>query len=450
MHWLAWLPPPLEPGVAPHPGQPWQSRGWWALRFTPRVAWLEEALVLEVSATERLWGGRQRLRALLQSQAPHAQPHAEVGGPEASCWAEAPTAWQALALLRLQQEGCPVPRRLPHDLPIDTLSALRPHAQALAQLGCRTWGELRGLPRAGLARRFGAASLAALDQAWEPGAQAAWRWLRVPESFDLEVELPAPAESAEALLWTGQRLLGALQDWLRARQQGVLALELRWHHNLRRSAGRDLPAWQRLELRTAEPAQEMAHLRRLLAERLARYSLAAPADRLGLCSLQTAPLPQASRSLLLPGPGEQAPGEAWHQLLERLAERLGPENLRQPVPCDDHRPERMQRWLPAGEAAPAAPAPGGRGALLPGWLVRPPRPLALQDGQPCLQGEPLRLLAGPERLETGWWEEQAEDVKGGQGGLARRDYFIARGRAGWVWVFRDQADGAWYLQGVYA
>ena len=33
--------------------------GWRCLHFTPRVAWLDEALVLEVSATERLWGGRR-------------------------------------------------------------------------------------------------------------------------------------------------------------------------------------------------------------------------------------------------------------------------------------------------------------------------------------------------------------------------------------------------------
>ena len=141
MYWHAWrLPPePLPPGV------PAAAQGWWALRFTPRVALLDEALLLEVQSTERLWGGRAALRALLRAQAPGSGPEA------AQDWAEGPTALQALALLRLARLGGPPPRRLPHDLPLATLTALRPHALALQHLGCRTWGALRALPRAGVA-----------------------------------------------------------------------------------------------------------------------------------------------------------------------------------------------------------------------------------------------------------------------------------------------------------
>ena len=50
MHWIAlqWQPEGLSA----------EALGWWALQFTPRVAWVDEALLLEVSACERLWGGR--------------------------------------------------------------------------------------------------------------------------------------------------------------------------------------------------------------------------------------------------------------------------------------------------------------------------------------------------------------------------------------------------------
>ena len=43
MPWLAWLLPPIEsaPGLRP------QAQAWWALRFTPRVALLDEALLVE-------------------------------------------------------------------------------------------------------------------------------------------------------------------------------------------------------------------------------------------------------------------------------------------------------------------------------------------------------------------------------------------------------------------
>ncbi len=95
--------------------------------------------------------------------------------------------------------GGSLPQRLPHDLPIATLTALRPHVAALQHLGCRSWGDLRALPRAGLARRFGRACLLALDQAWGD-APHGLTWITLPERFALELELPALAESAPALL----------------------------------------------------------------------------------------------------------------------------------------------------------------------------------------------------------------------------------------------------------
>lgn len=468
MHWLAWHLPPIEATTGPATGSviglPPAAQGWWALRFTPRVALVDEALLLEVSGTERLWGGRAALQSLLRDHAPPG-PETLEGG---SLWASAPTALQALALLRLQRQGRPVPRRLPHDLPVATLSALRPHAQALQQLGCRTWGAVRALPRAGVARRFGAEPLAALDRAWGD-APHGLDWITLPEQFALELELPALAESAPALLWAGQRLLDALQGWLRARHQGVQALELAWRHDLRRIDGVDLPPWQSLTLRTAEPLQGMAHLRRLLAERLAHQRLAAPVSRLALRSLQTAPMPQASADLLPPQPGDAGAGqgEPWHQFVERLSARLGADSLRVPRSLADHRPECMQQWQPALAARAAPPAPAQNctlAPLLPPWLVRPPRPLALRGSRPCLHGQPLRLLDGPQRVETGWWEAAADlnddesDVHGnahngaqdGGSALVQRDYFVAHNpAAGTVWVFRDRATGGWFLQGVY-
>lgn len=476
MHWLAWHWPPREavPGVPP------EAVGWWALRFTPRVALLDDALLLEVASTERLWGGREALQGLLQLHAPTAaQDGAEPGAGDADAaaadaggtplpaatpapdaaatrsadWAAGPTALQALALLRLQCAGLPRPRRVPHDLPLATLTALQPHRAALHHLGCRTWGALRALPRAGVARRFGAAVLAALDQAW--GAQPhQLPWITVPEQFALEVELPALAESAQALLWTGQRLLEALQGWLQARHQGVLALELAWRHDLRRIDGVRLPPWQTLELRTAEPVQGMAHLRRLLTERLGQQRLAAPVNRLALRSLQTVPLAQASHSLLPPDP-QDATGEPWHQLVERLSARLGADCVQVPALVADHRPERMQRWHPALGAPPAAaPPPAGdpvrhdaRAPLWPPWLVRPPQRLVLQGSRPCLHGQPLALRAGPQRMESGWWEAQAPAV---EEGAAARDYFVAfNDAAGWVWIYQEVNSDRWFLHGVY-
>ena len=71
MHWIALQPqpeplrpegdaPPLN-GEAPALADALTVLGWWALQFTPKVARLEAVLLLEVSASERLWGGARPL-----------------------------------------------------------------------------------------------------------------------------------------------------------------------------------------------------------------------------------------------------------------------------------------------------------------------------------------------------------------------------------------------------
>lgn len=451
MHWIA-LPHAADD--APQPGVPPEACAWWALRFSPRVALIDEALLIEVSTTTRLWGGPQ---ALLD------QLHRHAG--DTNLLAQAPTALQALAQLRMLQAGRSLPRCLPHDLPLTTLTDVRPHARSLEHMGCRTWGALRALPRPGVARRFGSALLRTLDQAWGDVPHQP-RWVKLPEAFALEAELPALVDSAGALVWSASRLLQALQGWLKGRHLGALVLRLEWHYHLRRLDGIQLPPWGGMDLRTAEPAQEMAHLQRLLKERLAHCTLAAPVDRIALRVVQTGPVQAGSASLLPPGP-EEAKGDPWHELQERWAARLGADRVQAVHLHADHRPERMQCWHPmAVDAAPhpssaAMPAQtratDARAVLWPAWLSQPPQPLRVQQHRPCLQG-PLNLMVGPQRFEAGWWERASPAGAHARGecatGLARREYFVAHNAAvGWVWIFKDllqaQEQSAWFLHGFY-
>jgi protein ImuB len=270
----------------------------------------------------------------------------------------------------------------------------------------------------------------------------------------MRVELPSLATSAPELLWTAQRLLAQLQVWLQARNRGILALELEWTLDLRRLDGVELPPHERFPVRTAQPTQDVAHLRRLIGEHLARARLAAPANHLRLRSLETVPWGGASKSLL---PDDDVEGEALHQLIERLSVRLGASNVLQPCVRADHRPECMQSWQEAQSAgalrASKLRQPVPADAIYPPWLLPAPVRLPVRGEKPYYEG-PLRLLAGPQRLETGWWDAAAA-------GPAVRDYFVARSdHAGLLWVYRERlttpADSAaaqpvrWFLHGVYA
>ena len=448
---------------------PLAALAWWSLQFTPWVAQVRQALVLEISASERLFGGRMALvEALLQPG------HA----PLPMQYAHGDSALLALARLAcdaLQQVGELAQPPLPPDaLPLHTLAAAQAHLPTLERLGCTTWGQLRALPRGGVARRFGAPLLAALDQAYG-NAPETYAWLRLPEVFDAPLELSAQVESAAALLFGARRLLAQLQLWLRARQHGVLALELRWQLDARRANVRHRDTWHqgdgygRLHLRTAEPTQDPRHLERLLAEHLAQVTLPAPVLYLRLRTLETCALRGQSLSLL---PDEMRSGDSLHHLLERVAARLGPDSVRAVYLQDDHRPECMQTWQTLGAQAGAAVSTGiGRPisataqtgmacgtratsqaiaaqALYPTWLLPQVRSLPCgADGLPQWDG-PLALLAGPQRLELQAWDT---------GPQVQRDYYIAHSAGqGLLWVYRERlgaAQGqevAWYVHGLFA
>jgi protein ImuB len=438
MFWIALLPTDEAQS---------QAWAWWALRFSPRVARVDEALLLELSGSLRLWGGRQSLIAQLLQGPPEMAPVP---------WAGAASGLIALGLLRRQVQSRPLPRRA-RDLPLATLTAARDHVDTLARAGCRTWGDLQALPRAGVSRRFGAALLEALDQAMGQRPER-YPWLTLPEVFDQKLELPALATSAPELMWSAARLLGLLQLWLQGRQQGVLAFELEWTLDLKRLDGVALPSHEQLVIRTAQPTQDMAHLRKLIGERLDRTPLAAPVSYLRLRSLDTAALAGASHSLLVE---DQAQGDPLHQLVERLSARLGSEQVLVAQMQADHRPEHRQRWVPAQSHLPVlSPRLAKKAALPPAdaihppWLLPQPLRLQVQKNTPQYQG-PLRLLTRPQRIEAGWWDQQGA-------GLALRDYFIARSdKAGLVWIYRERpaslahseaqpAQTRWFLQGLYA
>jgi protein ImuB len=455
MHWIA-LQPALDPPCT-ELTDPVTALGWWALRYTPKVARQGQVLLLEVSASARLWGG---LPALLQAILIENKPVA------LAAYAQAATSLIALAQLAVAPDSSvkPRPGLAVDDLPLHTLAAASPWLGTLARLGVSTWGQLRELPRGGLVRRFGAPLVDALDQAYGTRPDI-YPWLELPAVFEASLELTSQVESAPALLFAARRLLAQMRVWLQLRHRGVLALELSWQMDERRHTATQ----GALLLRTAQPTQDSTHLQRLLGEHLAHERLPAPAHTLRLRTVETATLANASASLL---PDTLSMGDNLAQMVERLSARLGHDKVLQLQPRQDHRPEHMQTWLEAATqsiASHACPdcarglkrlnfkkppaedpqAPWAQ-ALYPTWLLQEPRQLTVCHQRPHYQG-PLTLLAGPQRLESGWW---------GGGDLALRDYFVARSvQAGLLWIYRERLRGsgtqadvvpAWYLHGIFA
>jgi len=408
------------------------------LQYTPEVALAEESsLLLDVTASLRAFGGRLALCRLVRARIRALGFSAQI--------ATAPTAqgaWllaryaprRGLALqrpiLRRTLKISTLSRRL-DALPFAVLPAARLHQDWLTGIGCRTLGDVRALPRAGLQRRCGKDVLSALDRALGHAPEL-FEWVQAPQTFSARLELPDRIEHAEAVLFAARRLILQMIGWLVAQQLAVTRFVLMLEHE----RGRQAIAPTALEIALAEPAWHEEHLIRLLKERLARLELTAPLIAIRLEAAQVAPMVPPSGALF-PEPGG-TPAD-YSRLLELLSARLGADNVLAPAPRADYRPEVCNGWLPATAANTthvAAP-----NTERPFWLLEQPIALLMRDHRP-FYGSPLRLIRGPERIESGWWDHA----------LAVRDYFVAQGTdAACYWIYRERANdqARWFLHGLF-
>ncbi len=424
----------------------------WALQFTPQLSLQESAapahagsgavsdpasgLLLEIGASLRLFGGRDALLARLRSG------FAELGvSARLACAPTATGAW----LLARHHDGAfaATPAQLNARLapiPVALLDAAHPHLATLESIGARTLKDLAQFPRAGLARRFGQALLAELDRALGRSPEPR-RWFEAPVSFGSRLELLAQVEDAQALLFAAQRLIAQLGGWLAARHAAVRAFTLVCESETAPPLA--------LTLRLAQPSRDTARLLVLLRERLALTRLAAPVHMIELRCDEVCAL-AADNAELFPVPAGAR--EGLGRLIERLQARLGQGQVQRLLVAADHRPEAAYRieavddlgGLAAGRQGTVG-AGAGAGALpRPLWLLDPPLALTERNNRPFWHG-PLTLLAGPERIESGWWDDA----------LVQRDYFIAADESdALLWIYRErvaQPDNrrGWFVQGRF-
>ncbi len=157
--------------------------------------------------------------------------------------------------------------------------------------------------------------------------------------------------------------------------------------------------------------------------RLDRLRLPAATRGVRLRAEELPPFVPAGRDLFDTRPQQAMP---WAHVRERLRARLGDDAVHGLGVHADHRPEHASAHAMPRERLPALP-------LRPGWLLA--RPIPLRDTR-------FEILAGPERIESGWWDQ----------GDVRRDYYViqtAQGQRAWVFCAAG-ALGPFLLHGWFA
>jgi protein ImuB len=217
-----------------------------------------------------------------------------------------------------------------------------------------------------------------------------------------------------------------MAGWLHMQQAGVTRLKLILHHEDRKPTV--------VTLSFSVPSRDPRRILALLREKLSTLALPDRVEAIVLESAEARPLDSRNLSLF---PEDRLPEEERWLIIEHLRARLGSEAVHGIATYPDHRPELAWRCCEPGSSVIT------QGELLPRplWLLEQPRHLNSAGGMPILD-TPLALIAGPEQIESGWWDDHD----------ATRDYFVAAdSNDRRFWVFRERnASAEWFLHGVFA
>ncbi|MEG5262672.1 DNA polymerase Y family protein [Pseudomonas sp. JDS28PS106] len=301
-------------------------------------------------------------------------------------------------------------------MPLDRIGLGKEVSTALARMGLHRFHEVLALPRSTLARRFPANVLRHLDRLLGE-RPVAMEYYTPPDRFDLRIELNYDVESSQALLFPLKRLIADLAAFLAGRDSGVQRFVVHLEHV------EGAPTLITVGLLSAE--RDAGMLFELARGRLEPVQVTSPVRAVRLAAEDLPRFVPTHRELFDERAHQTLP---WEQLRERLRARLGDEAVNGLCAVADHRPELAWRAGPdAGASTLAAGIPR------PGWLLREPEVLPWHSAQ---------ILAGPERIESGWWD----------GNDVRRDYYLVQtlgGQRGWA--YREVGDdGELRLHGWFA
>lgn len=440
-----------------------RSLARWSERYTPLVAIDgDDGLFLDVTGCSHLFGGEAALLAEIP---------AELGrfGLTART-ALAATAGAARALARWGEAGTSLAEGETAAgiavLPVEALGLETETAADLVRLGLKRIGHLYAIPRAALAQRFGVSLLDGLDRILGRAPQ--------PLSFERFVapwrrciRFAEPVTDRTPLARALRRGLEALCRRLDEEAKGA--------RRLRCTIERIGAAPQAVEIGTARPVRDPAHLARLFAAPLETLSCGAGMEAVHVQVLRTEPLPpeQTRASVVdrVPAAWSAAGSPAdtrLADLIDRLGNRLGFDRIVRFRPLASHLPERAYAAVPGADT-------GAMTAWRTPPMARPVRLLATPEPVEILAGagdgtappavfrlrtsrHRVTAAVGPERICWAWWRDEPDWR------ATVRDYWRVEDADGHrFWLFRrrpetetelapgaaDAAAPTWFLHGFF-
>jgi len=310
-------------------------------------------------------------------------------------------------------------------IPIVQLELPIRQQEQLKRIGIDYLSDLNQLPRKEIGARLGLNILEYLDQLYAQ-RPTSLDTFKPDDYFSQALLLNQEINSTAALLFPLKLLLNKLQQFLHTRARLIQTLFLFLGY-------RDDTALT-VEIASAEPESLCQNWLVLVKLKLETLQLKSTVVSLRLKSGDLLEQGTQSRDLFDETHKQLSP----NQLLSRLRAKIGQHSIQLICLHEDYRPEyafsyRAVSYCDDGYDKDNSKRKNKSGpipALRPSLLFYDPRPL----------DEAIRIIHGPERIQSAWWRSDP----------ACRDYFVAKNqRQQTLWVFRDRQQN-WFVHGLFA
>lgn len=409
----------------------------WCIRYTP-VAAIDppDGLILDITGCAHLWGGEMPYLNQIISRIKG------FGYDVRAVMADTiGTAW---AVTRFAQEpiinpGAQAAALLP--LPPEALRLEAETSERLQKLGLHHIGDIINMPRSPLRRRFGRHLIQRLDQALGVEEEAI---KPVQPLVPYRERLPClePIVTATGIEMALQQLLDMLCTRLQQEQKGLREAVFKGY----RVDGKI----EKIVIGTNRGSHHAEHLFKLFEPKLSTMEPALGIELFMLEAPKTEDLAALQKNLWEGACGLE--DIRLSELIDRLANRIGPGRVNRYLPDARHWPERSIKPTASMHEKPAIT-----------WNLDRPRPLQLlskpepidvtapvPDYPPMLfryKGRLHKIVKadGPERIEREWWIEEGQ----------HRDYYCVEDEEGArYWLFRSghyEADKShqWFMHGFF-
>lgn len=286
----------------------------------------------------------------------------------------------------------------------------------LSRVGIKSVGELMAIRADQLSQRF-SHDLATYTGRLSGHFSHPQRFYYPSPKFRQTLALLYGIDNSQRLLPPIKNLLYRLEQFLRLRDKLTTRLQLHFIQQDNSS----IELW----IISAQPEYQASHWEALIALKLEKIELSEPIHSIMLQVTDLQDKQQLYQDIFAGKQGQQTP----LQLVSLLQAKLGTGAIKGLCIGDDFRPEKTSNYSSPDFTDPTPVD----------WPLPLMRPTLLCDPPFCLN-EKVSLLHGPERIQTGWWDNQP----------VHRDYFIARSTHGkWLWVYRTP-ESQWFIQGIFS